>query len=148
MITELLGLAGSGLIGSMFGIVSDVIQRKQERALEKTKFKSMQEARLHGQKLKHVEAIAHVPAFTNSFFVVVATYCACCLLCILYPDAPILTFNPDDTPKRFDFLWGIFSVEWNSSKVYTISTGGIGYALLHPLSFFIGSVLTGIKASK
>jgi len=148
LITELLGLAGSGVLGSVFGIISDTIQRKHEINTERARLKQMQEARLQGVQFDYANAVYDKPFFEKTFSLVVATYCLCCVLCLLYPEAPIITFNPDDEPKKFSFLWGVFSWEWKPTRVYTISTGGVGYALLHPLAFQIGTVLTGVKASR
>ena len=148
MITELLGLAGSGIIGSVFGVVSDIIQRKQERKARELELKTMQEARLHGQMAKHLAPFASSPAFGYCVGMLCATYCACAVVCFLWPDVPIQTFNPDDVPKKLSLLWGFFSWERDTTKVYTITSGGVGFVLLHPVAFQIGSVITGIKASK
>ena len=148
MITELLGLAGSGLIGSVFGIVSDVIQRKQERESAKVQLEIARENRLNGVTAEHTRDFASKPAFGWCFGVLCITYCLCCLLCIIFPESPIHTFNPDDIPKKVSLFWGFFTWEKKINYVYTISTGGVGYALLHPLAFQIGTVITGLKASR
>lgn len=148
MITELLGLAGSGIFGSVFGIVSDVVQRNQNRKTEGLQYKMAQEARLHGQTYDFISSQSEKPHFRISFGIIVFTYCLCCIICLAYPEAPIHTFNPDDIPKRISILWGLFTWERKVNYVYTISSGGVGYALLHPLAFQIGTVITGIKASK
>lgn len=148
MITELLGLAGSGLLGSVFGIISDSIQRKHELRSERTRLKQMQEASRQGLQIDYSKVVQDKPFFEKTFSLVVFTYCLCCLVCICFPNATILTFNPNDDPKRISFLWGLFAWEWKPTYVYSISTGGVGYALLHPLAFQIGTVLTGVKASR
>lgn len=148
MVTEFLGLMGSGVAGSLFGIISDVIQRRQARKEKEAELKIAQEARLNGQVYKHLKENLEKPAFAACFTIIVFTYCVCCVLCIAFPEAPIHTFNPDDTPKKINFLWGLVSWENKVNYVYTISSGGVGYALLHPLAFQIGTVITGIKAAK
>lgn len=148
MLNELLGLAGSGLAGSAFGIISDQLQARAERKKLEVELEIKRRANEAGQILNHVQEVGGKPFFGFSFFVLVLTYSACSVLCFIYPEVIIYTINPDDQPKNFRLLFGLISYEWQSTKVYTLSTGGVGYALLHPLAFQIGTVITGINASR
>ena len=130
MITELLGLAGSGLAGSIFGIFSDWLQNKNDA--RKLELELIQ--RQNGVTHEHINKNIDKPAFANAFFLLCFTYCACTILCFVYPEVIIYTFNPDEEPRKFSFLFGLFSFERQINYVYTISTGGIGFSLLHPLA--------------
>jgi hypothetical protein len=73
----------------------------------------------------------------------VATVCACALLCINEPSEVLWTFNPDSSPTQFDFLF----IHWKASgnSVYEITTGGIAYALLHAMALQVGRVVSGVR---
>ena len=146
MITELLGLAGSGFLGSIAGVISDIIERKQQRKYDEVLLEIKREDARNGITSEHTREFANSSQFGYCVGIIVITYCACCILCLCYPSYPILTFNPDDAPKKLDLL--LFSFEWQNTKVYSISTGGVGYALLHPLAFQIGTVITGIRPNR
>jgi len=148
MLTELLGLAGSGVAGSIFGIVSDQLQARADRKKLEVELEIKRRANEAGQVLNHVQSVSSKPFFGFSFGVLVATYCACTIICFTFPDVIVYTLNPDDQPKKFGLLFGLINYEWQSTRVYTLSTGGVGYALLHPLAFQIGTVITGINASR
>ena len=151
MITELLGLAGSGMLGAAFGTISDALDRKGERERLKLELKLRQEARLNDQSIDYLNnkaGFASSHSYSRAFGMLCFTYCACALICFLWPDVDIHTFNPDDEPKRYTLFWGLLSWQTKTTYVYTISTGGVGYALLHPLAFQIGTVITGINPSK
>lgn len=148
MLTELLGLAGSGVAGSIFGIISDQLQASAERKKLEVELEIKRRANEAGQTLEHVRTVADKPFFGFSFGMLVFTYCACAFICFLFPEVIVWTFNPDDEPKRFEILWGLVAHEWKLTKVYQVTTGGIGYSLLHPIAFQIGSVITGINASR
>lgn len=142
MITELLGLAGSGVAGSIFGIFSDALQAKSDnRRLELELIGKNQ-----GQAFEHVKMVAANPYFCLSFLLLVATYCAATILCFCYPNVIVHTFNPDEEPKIFSLFWGLFKWERSANEVYQLSTGGLGFSLLHPIAFQIGSVITGLNA--
>ena len=142
MVTELLGLAGSGVAGSIFGIFSDALQaRSENRRLELELIGKNQ-----GQAFEHVKMVAANPYFSLSFLLLVATYCSCTTLCFCYPSAIVHTFNPDDEPRVFALLWGLFKYERQNNHVYQLTTGGLGFSLLHPIAFQIGSVITGLNA--
>lgn len=145
MITELLGLAGSGVLGSIFGVISDSLERRQDRKHDEVLLEIKREDARNGITADHTKAFSNSPKFGYCVGIIVCTYCLCCLVCICYPSHPILTFNPDDTPKKVSLLFGLFGYEWQNTKIYSISTGGVGYALLHPLAFQIGTVITGIR---
>jgi len=145
MITELLGLAGSGVIGSVFGVISDTIASRQERKHDEVLLEIKREDARNGITQAHVQSKMEPSGYTDCVRYIVITYCICCILCIIYPSATIWTFNPDDVPKKFSLLFGLISYEWKITSIYTISTGGVGYALLHPLAFQIGTVITGIR---
>lgn len=148
MITEILGLAGSGVAGSIFGIVSDQLQARAERKKLEVELEIKRRANEAGQTLEHVSQIADKPFFGWAFGMLVFTYCACAFICFAFPDVEVWTFNPDDDPKKISLLWGLVNYEWQITKVYVVKTGGIGYSLLHPIAFQIGSVVTGINASR
>lgn len=148
MITEILGLAGSGVAGSIFGIFSDFLQNRAESKRLESELKVRQEARLNGHTFEHLKENIAKPQFAISFFVVVSTYCLCTILCFIFPEVIVYTFNPEDEPRKFSFLFGLLSWEHKTNFVYTLSTGGLGYSLLHPLAFMIGTVITGINPSR
>lgn len=144
MITELLGLAGSGALGAVAGMVSDGLQAKREQRTLELKLKLAQEARLNGHTSKHINSeVGFVTSWQYglAFLLLTAVYGSCCVLCLVWPNQPLLTFNPDAEP--ISILWGL--AKWNPSRVYEITTGGVGYGLLHPLAFQIGTVITGIN---
>ena len=148
MITELLGLAGSGVAGSIFGIVSDCLQSRSDNKRLELELEIKRRANESGQILNHVEKTFSKPAFAFSFGLLVFTYCACTLICFAFPDVPVWTFNPDEEPKKISILWGLLAWERQVNYVYTITTGGIGFSLLHPIAFQIGTVITGINPSR
>jgi hypothetical protein len=141
MITELLGLAGSGALGSVVGMISDHLQRKHEVELAR-------EQRRDEQTAKHLGEFSTSPAYSAGFLLLCLTYCSCAFVCFIFPDVQLLTFNPDAEPKNVSILWGFISWNFDNAQVYTITTGGVGYALLHPLAFQIGTVITGITPTK
>lgn len=138
MITELLGLAGSGALGSVVGMVSDAFQRRHELEMAR------EEGRATAVR-KHVATLQSSPWFGASFVLVIVCYCTCCLACIWWPNINLATFNPDSEPKAVSILWGLFEYQRDSTKVWHITTGGVGFSLLHPLAFAICSVLTGLS---
>ena len=148
MITELLGLAGSGIAGSLFGMLSDWRQESADRKRLELELKIKQEDRLNDRISEHLENVITPSGFGWAFGMLVFTYCLCTLFCFIYPSVAIWTFNPDEEPKQFDFLWGLIHWERQVNHVYTLSSGGVGYSLLHPLAFMIGTVITGINPSK
>lgn len=146
MITELLGLAGSGVAGSIFGILSDVLQARAENKKLETQLEIQRRANESQQKLNYVREVSSTSRFYSVAFVMLClTYSACTIICFLYPDVTIHTFNPDDEPRKYSILWGFIAFERHFTQVYTISTGGLGFSLLHPIAFMIGSVITGIN---
>ena len=150
MITELLGLAGSGILGSIVGMVSDAMQGRREAKLKEIELESLRRAKENGQSANYLNSSSGFvtrPAFSIAFVLLTATYCTCALLCLCWPSATLLTFNidPDAEPSKFSFMWGLFEWSRQSTDVYEITTGGVGYALLHPIAFQIGSVITGIN---
>jgi len=148
MISELLGLAGSGIAGSVFGIFSDWMQSRSDNARLDLELKAKIQAQEQGQILDHVSEITSRPAFAFAFCLLVATYCICAIICFVDPSIELATFDQNETPKTLQLLWGFFTIDREQTKIYTITTGGVGYALLHPLAFQIGTVITGLNASK
>ena len=144
MITELLGLAGSGVAGSIFGIISDSLQARSER--KRLELELI--AKNQGQVFEHVQMVAANTYFSFAFLLLVATYCTATILCFCYPNAIVYTFNPDEEPKIFSLFWGLFKWERSTNEVYQLSTGGLGFSLLHPIAFQIGSVITGLNARR
>ena len=146
MITELLGLAGSGVAGSVFGLLSDSLQARADNKKLETQLEIQRRASEANQVLKYQEVSSkNSPWFSSAFFTLVSTYCVCTVLCFLYPDVVIHTFNPDEQPKIISLLWGLFSWERTTTHIYTISTGGLGFSLLHPIAFQVGTVITGLN---
>lgn len=148
MITELLGLAGSGALGSVAGMISDGLQAKREQKNLELKLRLSQEARLNGQAADYLTSDTGFVTswqYGASFMYLTAIYGACCFICLWWPNVELLTFNPDNQPKKISVLFGLLAYDWNPSKVFHITTGGVGYALLHPLAFQIGTVITGIN---
>lgn len=149
MITELLGLAGSGVAGSVFGILSDVLQARADNKKLETQLEIQRRANESQQKLNYVSEVGRNNTwYSIAFLVLCFTYSACTVICFLYPNVDIYTFNPDESPKVFSILWGLFKYEHQINYVYSISTGGLGFSLLHPVAFMIGSVITGINPRK
>ena len=147
MVTELLGLAGSGVAGSIFGILSDCLQARSDNRRLELELEIKRRANEAGQVLEHVERVVKDNAFFSlSFLLLVATYCSCTTLCFCYPSAIVHTFNPDEEPRVFALLWGLFKYERQNNHVYQLTTGGLGFSLLHPIAFQIGSVITGLNA--
>ena len=138
MLTELLGLAGSGALGSIVGFISDASQRKHEIELAR-------EQRRDDKLGTHLNGFSASPWFGFGFLLVVVCYCACCFVCIYWPNVPLATFNPDSEPKAISLLWGFFEYQRDSTKVWQITSGGVGFSLLHPLAFALCSVLTGLS---
>jgi hypothetical protein len=146
VITELLGLAGSGVAGSVFGLLSDHLQARSDHKKLEIELEIKRRANEAGQTLNHIETVSSNGSwFSLGFLCLVATYCGCTALCFIWPDVIIHTFNPDDKPKVWSFLWGLLSFERQTTYVYTISAGGLGYSLLHPIAFQIGTVITGLN---
>jgi len=148
MITEFLGLAGSGVAGSIFGIISDQLQARAERKKLEVELEIKRRANESNQILTYQQAVSGKPHFSRAFGMLVFTYCFCTIICFAFPDVPVWTFNPDEEPKEISILWGLVAWTRQINYVYTITTGGIGFSLLHPLSFMIGTVITGINPSK
>ena len=148
MLTELLGLAGSGVAGSIFGLVSDWMQSKADIKKLEVELEIKRRAQEANQTLNHVKTVSSSPFFSKSFGLLVFTYCACTAICFAFPEVIIWTFNPEDEPKRVSIFWGLVSHEWKPTRVYEITSGGLGYSLLHPIAFIITSVTTGISAKR
>lgn len=148
MITELLGLAGSGAAGALFGLVSDFMQNRADNKRLEIELEIKRRANEAGQTLNHIREVASKPFFGFSFGMLVFTYCASTIICFAFPNVEVWTFNPDDDPKKLSILWGLVAHEWKQTKVYVVTTGGIGYSLLHPIAFMIGTVITGINAKR
>ena len=146
MVTELLGLAGSGVAGSIFGLISDSLQARAENKRLETELNIKRYASEAKQTLSHVQGVSKNGSwFSLGFLCLVTTYCACTILCFVFPDVTIHTFNPDEQPRVFSLFWGLINFERQTTHVYTISAGGLGYSLLHPIAFQIGTVVTGIN---
>lgn len=147
MLTEILGLAGSGLAGSVFGIISDMLQARAENKRLETELEIRRRAIEAKQTLDYVSQIGSNNAwYSAAFLILCITYSGCTVLCFLYPDVTIYTLNPDEKPKVLEILWGFIKWERQVNYVYTLSSGGLGFSLLHPVAFMIGSVITGINA--
>ena len=148
MITELLGLAGSGIAGSIFGMISDWRQDSADNKRLALELQIKQEDRLNGRTSEYLETKVTHRTFGFAFGMLCATYCACTILCFAFPEVVIYTFNPDEEPRKLNFLWGFVTWERQVNYVYSLSTGGVGYSLLHPLAFVMATVLTGINPSR
>ena len=148
MITELLGLAGSGILGSALGMVRTLLTDRAENSRRSLDLQLLQEARLHGTTIDYIASKLSGADYGHGFHVLCYTYCLCTLICFLWPDIPIKTFNPEEDPKMVEVFWGLIRYTRSTTHVYTITTGGVGYGLLHPIAFQIGSVLLGPQASR
>ena len=150
MITEMLGLAGSGALGAAVGIFSDFMQRRSEIKLKEAELRYAQECRLNNQTYDYLNNNSFVtsPVYGIAFLSLTVTYCLCAIICFVYPGVELATFHPGAEPGSFSFLFGLFKLQLNNTQVYIITTGGVGYALLHPLAFQIGTVITGINPAR
>tara|TARA_R110000787_G_scaffold5480_2_gene20045 strand:+ start:4530 stop:4991 length:462 start_codon:yes stop_codon:yes gene_type:complete len=148
MITELLGLAGSGIFGSALGMIRTIMDSRGEIARRKLDLQLLQEARLHGTTIDYITSKLSGADYGHGFHVLCYTYCLCTLICFIWPDIPIQTFNPEENPQMVEIFWGLIKYSRASTHVYTITTGGVGYGLLHPIAFQIGSVLLGPQAGR
>ena len=145
MISEILGLAGSSVLGSSFQFVSDWQKGRRDIEHDKLLLEIKREDARNKVVADYTKHFRETPAYGQGVRLIILTYCLCCILCIMFPSVPLETFNPEDTPRKFSFLGGLFSYEWQTTKIYVITTGGVGYSLLHPLAFIIGRVVTGVK---
>jgi hypothetical protein len=144
MITELLGLAGSGATGAAFGMINRVLQSRAENKRLETQLEIQRRANENGQRLDYVKEIsADSGWYSVGFLIMCCTYATCTIACFFWPNIDIYTFNPDETPKVYSFLWGFLQYEHQINYVYSISTGGLGFSLLHPIAFMICSVISG-----
>ena len=147
MILDVLGLTTSGIVGAIFSELSDWRRSRQQHAQDKTKLQLAQEARLQGQTfdfLNEPDGFVTSPIFAKCFFTLVRTYCICIIICLIFPDQTIWTFNPNTTVQEFSIAYGLFVFPLNTSEVYRITLGGVAYGLLHLLAFQIGTVITGV----
>ena len=139
MIAELLGMAGSGALGTVIG----VYEKSQANKFKTEQLKQVRKSEDAQALVAHLTTVQDKPFHGISTFLLVATVCACAILCINEPSMVLWTFNPDSTPTKFDFLF----IHWESSKnqVYEITTGGIAYALLHAMALQVGRVVSGVR---
>lgn len=151
MITEVLGLAGSGAAGALFGMVSDSMASKREFNLKKLDIEMERERSRNENVRSHFQTekgFTTSPAYSVAFLCLTFSYCACALICFIWPNVELVTFNPGSEPKDINILFGLFKYTLDPTKVYTITTGGVGFSLLHPLAFQIGTVITGITPTR
>ena len=139
MIAELLGMAGSGALGTMIG----VYEKSQANKYKLLQLKQVSKSQDAQALVAHLTTVQDKPFHGISVFLLVATVCLCAILCINEPSRVLWTFNPDSIPTKFDFLF----IHWQSSKnaVYEITTGGIAYALLHAMALQVGRVVSGVR---
>jgi hypothetical protein len=151
MIVEALGLTGSGMAGAIFSLLSDWRASAREAKDKELSIRLAQEARLQGQTIDFLNTpggFVTSKLYGSAFLMLVATYCICIVLCIMYPHREIWTFDPDSIPRKFDFLWGFISWDLGSKYVFRLTLGGVAYGLLHLLAFQIGTVITGISPTE
>lgn len=139
MITELLGVTGSGMIGVMLGLY----EKRQKYNADRAKFKQLAKAQDAKALVDHLNAVGDKPFHGISSFLLTATVCLCAILCINEPSEILWTFHPDSSPVKFDFLF----IHWQGGKnqVYEITTGGVAYALLHAMVLQVGRVVSGVR---
>jgi hypothetical protein len=139
MIAELLGMAGSGALGTLIG----VYEKSQANKFKAIQLKRVAKSNDSKALIDHLIAVQDKPFHGISTFLLVSTVCLCAILCINEPSMVLWTFNPDSAPTKFDFLF----IHWESSKnqVYEITSGGIAYALLHAMVLQVGRVVSGVR---
>lgn len=151
MVLEALGLTTSGIAGALFSLVSEWRQSARERKDKELTLKMAQEARLQGQVfdfLNNPTGFVTTPVFANSFSTLVKTYCICIVLCMLFPEKVIHTFDPNSAVRQFNVLWGFISWDLGAKQIYRITLGGVAYGLLNLLAFQIGTVITGLTPNQ
>lgn len=151
MITEVLGLAGTGAAGAAFGMMSDAIHGSREYKLKQLTVEIERERSRNAATTQYLDSesgFATTPAYSFAFVLLTASYCACALICFIWPDVNLVTFNPSSEPKEINVLWGLISYTLDPTKTYNITTGGCGLSLLYPMAFQIGTVITGISPMK
>ena len=151
MITEVLGLAGSGAAGALFGMISDSIQSGREYKLKQLDVEIERERSRNQATTSYLSkenGFTTGWAYSTAFMCLTVSYCACALICFVYPDITLTTFNPSAEGKDISFLFGLVKYSIDPTKTYEITTGGVGFSLLHPLAFQIGTVITGISPMK
>ena len=151
MIVEALGLTGSGMAGAIFSLLSDWRASAREAKDKELSIRLAQEARLQGQTIDFLNTpngFTTGRLYGTAFLLLVITYCICIILCIIYPDIEIWTFDPDSIPRKFDLFWGLVSWDLGSKYVFRLTLGGVAYGLLHLLAFQIGTVITGISPTQ
>lgn len=148
MVTEALGLAGSGLAGAGFGMLSDMVQSAREAKQKQLDLQIALAAKDNEAVASYLgseKGFSTSPAYSWAFLLLTASYCSCALLCFIWPGVDLITFNPGDEGRTYKVLFGLFEFNMAANKTYSITTGGVGFSLLHPLAFQIGTVITGIS---
>lgn len=139
MISDLLGVTGSGMAGSLIGLFSAHLKYKSD-ALQIKQLRKCDDAHA---LVEHLNRIHDKPYFSFSVGMLVTTVCACALMGINEPSLPLWTFYPSDEPQSVEFLW--FKYQWHRTEVFQITTGGVAYGLLHAIVFQIGRILSGVR---
>ena len=139
MIAELLGVAGSGALGTIIG----VYEKRQANKFKEIQLKQIGKANDAQALITHLGATKDRPFHGLSTFILVSTVCLCALLCINEPSRVLVTFNPSALPTKFDLLF----FHWQSAgdQTYTITSGGIAHALLHAMVLQVGRVISGVR---
>lgn len=139
MITELLGVAGSGIAGSVLGLYS----AHQKYKSDERKLRQLRKCEDATALVDHLNTVSDKPFFSAAIWMLVFTVCLCAVLCVNEPSRVLWTFAPDTAPTKFEFWF----IKWESQrdKVYEITTGGVAYGILHAMVFQIGRVLSGVR---
>jgi len=139
MLAELIGFAGSGLAGTIIGLIS----ANQKYKSDERKLKHLRKGQDADKIIAHLATVADKPFYGVSVFMLVATLCTCTVLCVSEPSRVLWTFAPEATPTTFEF-WFI-KYQHQRDAVYKITTGGVAYALLNSMVFQIGRILSGVR---
>ena len=156
MISEIVGLLGTSAVGAIFGQVASFFSARQEAKIQKEKQDHEKTMALSGNYKEFVQTLQGPDGEGSSYsstiewviWMLAVTVCFCTIWCFLYPDIIILTLNPDEAPRKFNFLFGLFSYERTSNKVISISTGGVGFRLIYAQVFIVSSVVSGVVSKK
>jgi len=146
MLTELLGIAGTGLVGSVVSLFGTWLEGRREEQRMKVSADASLLAAARGDKLEFIRETKGLivnSVFAWAFFLITLTIAVVVVRGIFVPGDILYTFKPDPKPIVINLLF--FSIEWQREAVYQITTGGVSYACLHALVFMLCNVLTGIN---
>jgi len=103
------------------------------------------------KKVEKVVIPASRRAVANNYILglLACTYCLTLIIYAIDPTIILWTWDPQNDPFKFSLL-GIITLEWGARKIVEVTTGGVAYAMAHPLIFIMTAWLTGLplKAHK